>query len=655
MQYTAAVFRTVSCLCFVSALVAQAGSPPASELVVIPNQPFPPVPGAFVAQPLRSSVDHHGNVAWLGHLATGPGGVTSSDDQVLCISRNTQDVTLLAREGSPDPMGRPGVTLTELGEDVVISPTGQHVLWVGRDTRINGVQRTVYLSSAQGTTALIAFDDHLPPPRDSYRVYSLYSDLRGSAVSASGRVKLHVTPFFSDAIIAGVPGQLETVLYDGLVLQSLPSQPQLQVVDALNVISPDGGFPFSGRLALSSGTPPSTFDDWLVLGYVPFGQPPVILERQGDPALGVVGLENASFQVNCAQSGEDGEFTYVAQLYDPAIRVPDHWALYRASTQGGAPQLVLHSGMVLADGSTVASLGERVSIGLQGKLGTWCTRTGPNITVDNDEAFLVGQPGAMSILFREGDPLPTMPGATFGGSGGGSGHSFDRYDNLVLRCQAVTPSGTSSLTLAYHPDRGYQNLFQEGQVFPTPLGLATLTTDEGGMARAAGGASTSMHGLYGDVARVWTMNVTTSANGSGTVATGIVRTHVGALSPSTASIPATGGFQMLPLAAGAARANYLYLMVGSLTGTAPGFQYGGVDIPLVNDFWTGISQVSANSSVYMNTLGLLDGAGRTNMAFALPSSTPYLQGALFHHAVLVLDPTSADLTWVSEPVSVHIF
>lgn len=657
MQHPAAVLRKLSSLCFVSTLVAQVGSTPANELVVAPNQSFAPVPGAFVSRTQRGSLDHHGNVAWVGFLNAGQGGVTSNDDQVVCISRNAQDVTLVAREGAPEPTGQPGETLNFLGSDVVISPTGRQVAWVGTNSGPNGLRDSLYISSAQGTTAVLRVGDPVPPPAVGTFQGLGSSDLSGTAFSASGRLQIFGLTSIagsSPAIFAGLPGQLETVLYAGQTVGSLPSSPRLFHFDAANMISPDGAFPFSGRLEIGSGSPATTFDDDTVVGYVQPGQPPVVLAREGDPAPGMGGLVYSFFLVRNDQGGQNGEFTYQAYLIDPAVGVSTHWALYRASTQGGTPQVVVQSGMVLGDGSVVSVLGQRVSVGPQGKVAAWCFRNGPNLTIDNDEALLTGQPGAMSMLFREGDPLPTMPGATFGGAFGGSGNSFDRYDNMVFRCQAVTPSGTTWLTLAHHPDRGFQNLFVQGQVIPTSMGFATLVADDGWMMRPTGGGGTSMHSTYGDVARLWAMTVTTAAGSSGN-STGIVRTHLGALTPSTASIPATGGFQMLPVAAGAARADHIYLMVGSLTGTEPGFQFGGVDIPLVNDFWTGISQQSANSSVYLNSLGLLDGNGRNNIAFVLPWNTPYLQGALFHHAVLVFDPSNANLTWVSEPVSVRIY
>ena len=99
----------------------------------------------------------------------------------------------------------------------------------------------------------------------------------------------------------------------------------------------------------------------------------------------------------------------------------------------------------------------------------------------------------------------------------------------------------------------------------------------------------------------------------------------------------SGGRQDLALDAGAWHAGRLYLVLGSLA-TEPGFDYGGIHVPLVQDAWFGMTAAAANSTVLQSTAGQLDGNGRAQCAIVLGPGLPStLIGLELWHAGIVLD------------------
>lgn len=652
MNHSLAFHAAICLLGLAATAAAQVGVTPNRELVAFPGQAFGPIPDTFVDRVTRCAIDNDGNIAWVGFLQLGgPTGVHLGNDQVLCLTRNGQDAILLAREGDPDPTGLSGYSLGYLGNEVVIGPGGQ-VAWSANLLPTSGRPLpAVYLTSAAGTSVLARFGDPAPLPLGGTIIDVGENDFGGFAWSDSGRVLMlgrSSAVGTLNAIFAGLPGQLEAVLYNGLILSDLPTQPEVLAAEASNLIGPDGAFPFTCRLTLGSGTPPATSGDNRILGVYRPGLPMLQIERAGQPALGLPGWTMSGWFLHSEQVGPNGEFAYRALARDAAFQIIT--ALYKASMQTGARQLVVWQGQVLPNGLTVTGFGSTSTMFANGDLGFWCIVSGPGVDESNNEFYMVEHAGSLSVLFREGDPIPSLPGETFLSSNA-SDHCVDRYGNLVFRGFFRSLQPSSSGTFAYHPDRGFRNLAVTGEIIQSPLGAVTLLNDLGSD-RSAGGSGNSSVNIHGDVARIWRMRTSTAAGVF--EQDGILRTHVGALDPSTSAIRSSGGHQFVRIAAGAARANQLYLMLGSLSGTSPGFDYGGLHIPLVNDFWFGISQQNANSAVYLNSMGTLDNDGRGAVAFALPWNASFVVGARFHHAVLTVDPSTAVLSWVSEPVSVRI-
>ncbi|MEO0651391.1 MAG: hypothetical protein AAFZ65_12015, partial [Planctomycetota bacterium] len=116
----------------------------------------------------------------------------------------------------------------------------------------------------------------------------------------------------------------------------------------------------------------------------------------------------------------------------------------------------------------------------------------------------------------------------------------------------------------------------------------------------------------------------------------------------------SGGTQIVTLEAGEGLAGSFYLALASLTEgftpLAPSLQ-----LPFALDPLTTASLTQANSSAFVNTFGLLDGAGSTTCSFALPPGlNPSLAGESLTSAFLLLDPVFLSPFLVSDPSSVEL-
>ena len=111
------------------------------------------------------------------------------------------------------------------------------------------------------------------------------------------------------------------------------------------------------------------------------------------------------------------------------------------------------------------------------------------------------------------------------------------------------------------------------------------------------------------------------------------------LSATTTSLSlATGGSASFSLDAGADGAGLLYLILGSLTGTAPAIAVDGLLVPLAFDGYTQFTLANPNQTPWSGSLGFLDPTGAATASLALPAgSPPALAGAMLHHAFVTVD------------------
>lgn len=99
-----------------------------------------------------------------------------------------------------------------------------------------------------------------------------------------------------------------------------------------------------------------------------------------------------------------------------------------------------------------------------------------------------------------------------------------------------------------------------------------------------------------------------------------------------------GGEHALRLEAGAEHAGQPYLLLGSFSGTAPGFSLPQLTVPLRFDAYTRFGLNAPNTAPMHASQGVLDADGHALASFALPAnSDPALVGLTVHHAFLVFD------------------
>lgn len=106
---------------------------------------------------------------------------------------------------------------------------------------------------------------------------------------------------------------------------------------------------------------------------------------------------------------------------------------------------------------------------------------------------------------------------------------------------------------------------------------------------------------------------------------------------------------------GSAHAGDVYFLLGSMTGTSPGFNVAGVQLPLNFDYLLGSSATLFNIGIFVNTLGTLDANGRGTSRIVVPPG--YIPSAVvgteLHFAHLIYSPTLLPLR-SGNPVKITI-
>ena len=287
------------------------------------------------------------------------------------------------------------------------------------------------------------------------------------------------------------------------------------------------------------------------------------------------------------------------------------------------------------------------------------TLTGAGVTVNNDSAMYIAKTGSTTLIAREGDAVPGMPGWFFGTSAGTMNFGV---------------SGTPRVN-----DRG-QVLFQ----IAINQGVAALTN-------SALCSWDPLHGLqlqlFGDqtIGDVWGGNMVTSANlpaawpsndgncvcftenGDFAVFPGVVggsmiaRGHVGSLNGTPSAVPVGGGTpHNLTLDVTPAYGNQLYYILATGLGTDVGFPHplnGAINVPIDFDpLWTMVSLNAANSPLWANSLGFLDANGKAVLpiSFNMPAGFPTFLGLTVKHSALIFDGALVG-TYATEPTTVELY
>lgn len=114
----------------------------------------------------------------------------------------------------------------------------------------------------------------------------------------------------------------------------------------------------------------------------------------------------------------------------------------------------------------------------------------------------------------------------------------------------------------------------------------------------------------------------------------------------------TGGTQNLFVRAPASLAGDFYWVLGTVTGTSPGFPLGLIHVPLNPDAYLIITLTKPNLGPLVNTLGSLDADANATAAFAFgPSLDPLFVGLELNHAYIGADAVNLTFDYASSASS----
>jgi hypothetical protein len=115
---------------------------------------------------------------------------------------------------------------------------------------------------------------------------------------------------------------------------------------------------------------------------------------------------------------------------------------------------------------------------------------------------------------------------------------------------------------------------------------------------------------------------------------------------------ANGGTINFYLDAGVANANRNYLILGTMSGTSPGYGLPGgiVTLPINYDFFTDIVLLLLNTALFSDFLGVLDGSGTADAVLAAPPLPAGSAGITMHYAYCCNSP----FDYVSNPFEIVI-
>ena len=696
--------------CFSAALGALALAASASaqsvlsqgQVLMAQGDPIPGVAGATnggssaITNPI---VDLAGNVLFRARF-TG-GGVVATNDRGWMLGRTGSTLQMIVRSGDADPTGLLGAgttlntaTGTGLGGDARLSPTNGYLMFgcslsgpsiVTTGTAATGNNSTALLWGPPGSLTVLAQRAQSITTASNSQTYQFDTafnapSFQSTSLNSNGQVCFQTTVIGGDVSgttnnvgwLTGFPGNLDWVARKGDVMViSGGASPGSYPIGTLGfncILNANGQILHDERLSNTVGTPvpATTANDNCVFVYV--GGNNLLLVREGDQAPGVPAGALYGAPTISQGFGATGQAAFGSQMTG-AVTTADDAALFLGSV--GNVQLVVR------EGDQAPGLPAGVLMGTPnfnnsysdyegGSVAFYCTLTGTGVTAFNDTSVWLGRPGNLQMIAREGDPapgfesVPNYVSATFGdtsatstGSGGIVAGSVQMNDHgqIVFSQAKVTVVDSTPATTVYtcsycwDPVVGLKLFASPLDNYPTVAGPTNSFT-AGGVQFPSGDSCPLGLNNNGDVVHAAFFNTGAAA----------VRTRLGSMggcSPSAVSAT-TGGSHTMQLDAGAANAGRLYIVVASMSGTRPGFDFGGFHVPLNLDSWFNLALAAANTAVYTNTLGFLDAQGRATASFNMPAGYPSFAGATINHAFGVIDG-AGNITHVSLPGGVLLY
>lgn len=424
------------------------------------------------------------------------------------------------------------------------------------------------------------------------------------------------------------------------------------------------------RLSLTLGTSPATTadDSVLFITDTSTGAPYThnLVMREGSPAPDAAGVPMAGITYGAPTISQGfsaaGNCAFHSTLTGTPGGTADDGALFIGGIGGSF--LVAQDGMVVpgtggealtvinttsgySDAGGVVFGGSLVAPGVGG------------VTATNDSVLCVakiGQP--LQLIAREGDACPGFPGYVFGnitGSsnfGSASSHRNNELGQIMFAMTVNDGTNQPTALCSWDPVHGLQLQLIAHNTLGDTMGGGTVSNVPTPLQFPSGDGNTL--GFTGTGDFVIKPGITAPSGSF------VARGHIGSMhSIPSAMDSVTGGTVNFSIDATPAHAFSVYVILGTTSGTNPGFPspLGPQNIPLNFDFWTQLSLDLANSGVYTNSLWFTDaqGVGMVPASFNLPGGVAGVQGLQLHHAAVLLDFNTLASTFVTEPSGITIF
>lgn len=605
---------------------------------------------------------------------------TGVDDRALYLGRSRDDLQLLVQSGDQAPGLPAGILLrssnaqsgSALDNDPAISARGEITFFgsgIYDPSNPGNTPATADSALFWGTlgnlVAIAREGDQVPalPPGVTFGHLSFERDEH--KIASDGTVCLpcalagNVGNHNDAAILTGTPGNLTVIAREG---DSVDGSTVTWDTVFGNTLSYSFAINASGEILLDgkfAGSANNSSDRGLVVWQPGVGA--TIISREGSQApgmaTGVITTGNPSAGGNVWNTSGNTLFVWTVTDGGATITTDNNTAVFYGGVQGVNKVLQEGDPIGLPTNETWghvanASLNSNAdgTLALTSQLRD---ANGNSLPSTNDSALLTAtaaqwSAGTWQVVVREGEPIAAIPASVNGpwlsGSVNGS-INLNGRGQILFTQDASDGVNNIDVLLVYDPDHGLRLARDGSETYATPVGTGQANGWVSFAGNESGGASSPM----------WCNNggefVVHESLDNG-IEAALIKGHSGALIGTPSTIAASGGTQALTLDCGAARANHLYLVLGSLSGTAPGFAspLGPITIPLNPDAWLDIALGFANSSIYSNSLGLLDTTGRPTAAvtFNLPVGVAGLTGATLHHVVVTFDGTFVN-TYATEP------
>jgi hypothetical protein len=145
------------------------------------------------------------------------------------------------------------------------------------------------------------------------------------------------------------------------------------------------------------------------------GAGPTLLAREGDAAPGTVGATyTSSFTMNAANLNNSSQALFAATLTGGDVSGTTNNSAFYIGTDSGAA-LAWRNGSAApgTDANFLSASAFNMCIDNAGRIALGSTLTGGTVVSTNDSGIWYGAPGALDLILREGDAVPTL-NATFG-------------------------------------------------------------------------------------------------------------------------------------------------------------------------------------------------------------------------------------------------